>query len=74
MCQRAPGEKDKKGREEAEREWESKVEARDVHMKSRERGGAVSGGLKTLAEEPAAWGAGRASTAFILSSRPTKGS
>lgn len=37
MCHRAPGEKDKKGHEEAERDWESKVEARDVLMKSRER-------------------------------------
>lgn len=43
-------------------------------MKSRERErGEVAGGLKTLAWEPPAWGAGRASTAFILSRRANKG-
>lgn len=64
-CHWAPGEKDKKGSEEAKREGEGKVEARDVPRR-RERGGAVAGGLKSLAGEPAAWGAGRASTGFIL--------
>lgn len=48
--------------------------ARDAHRRSRERGGAVAGGLKTVAGEPPAWGAGRSSPAFISRAGPTKGS
>lgn len=49
----------------------SKVGAKGDCRKSRERGGTVAGGLKTLAGDPPAWGAGRASAARV---GPTKGS
>lgn len=59
----------KKGSEGAKREGDTRLKQT---MKSRERG-EVAGGLKTLAWETPARGAGRASMAFILSRRANKG-